>query len=256
MLSLYMQKLDILYYLCSMKTTQLIQTNLNAIPVGTVFDYSCLDVSGSSLSAVAQAISRMVKSGKLRKVGKGKFYKPKFSRLGEVPPLTEELLRDLLFKDDKRIGYITGVPAFAQLGLTTQISSKIIIGSNTYRRPLSRGGYEISYTKQLNIITESNIPLLKILDAIKYIKSIPAVTPNEVVIRLKEIIRNLSKREITTMTELVMNYPAATRALFGAILESIGITVQSIMASLNPFSKYIVGVSSDILPNKSNWNIE
>jgi transposase len=50
----------------------------------------------------------------------------------------------LLEKNGKIIGYITGVSAFASMGFTTQIASSIMIGTNRYRRPLSRGGYDIS----------------------------------------------------------------------------------------------------------------
>ena len=137
-------------------------------------------------------LCRMVANNQLRKVGKGRFYKPMVSRFGEMPPMPEQLLKDLLVKDGKLVGYITGVPVFAQMGLTTQVSSKILIGSAQYYRPLQRGGYMVAYTRQPNEITEESIPILRILDAIKFIKEIPATTVEEAIVSIKNIIGQLS----------------------------------------------------------------
>jgi transposase len=172
-----------------------------------------------------------------------------------MPPMIEGLTSDLLYKNGKRIGYITGVQAFSQMGLTTQISSKILIASYNYRRPLKRGGYDISYTLQLNEITDDNILLLRILDALKFIKTIPATTPDMVISQIKTILKTLSDNNLTMLIELSKNYQASTRALLGSILESeFGIN-EGLKLTLNPFTKYKIGVSSKVLPQKANWNI-
>jgi transposase len=238
-----------------MKPKELILDALKKIPNGVVFDYSDLSLPEQYSIAAAQALSRMVKSGVLRKVGKGKFYKPKFSRFGEIPPMIADMIRDLLYKDGKRVGYITGVQAFSQMGLTTQISSKIIIACNSYRRPLKRGGYDISYTLQSNEITDKNILLLRILDAIKFIKEIPATTPDTVISQIKNILKTLSTEDLTLIEELSKKYPASTRALLGSILESEFGEKRELKESLNPFTKYKIGVSSQVLPKKANWYI-
>lgn len=238
-----------------MKLRELITEALENIPDGMVFDYSDLTLPNELSLAGAQVMSRMIRSGELRKVGKGKFYKPKFSRLGEVPPMIDGLTRDLLFKDGRRIGYISGVQAFSQMGLTTQISSKILIASNNYRRPLKRGGYEISYTLQPNEITDGNIPLLRILDALRFVKEIPATTSDTVILQIATILKALSPEELTHIEELSKKYSASSRALLGAILESEFGEENELKATLNPFTKYRIGVSPKVLPNKANWNI-
>lgn len=222
---------------------------------GKVFTYSDLLLPQDMQAAAAMSLSRMVAENKLKKVGKGRFYKPTYSRLGEMTPLLDELTKDLLYKNGKIIGYITGVPTFAQMGLTTQISSKVLIGSNSYRRPIFRGGYEISFTRQENEITKDNISLLRFMDAIRFIKKIPACTPDNAVKILLKMISAFTKNEIETLIQLSSKYSASSRATLGAMLEFIGYNATQLKESINPFTKYNTGISVDALPNKSKWNI-
>lgn len=238
-----------------MKSTDIIIERLNKIGEGKVFTYLDLSLPQEMQSAAAMSLSRMVAENKLKKVGKGKFYKPAYSRLGEMRPLIDELTKDLLYKDGKIIGYITGIPMFAQMGLTTQITSKVLIGSRSYRRPLMRGGYEITYTRQENDITEDNIPILRFLDAIRFVKKIPACTPDNAIRILLDKLASFDNSEIKSLFQLSSTYPASTRALLGAMLESKGYDASLLKMSLNPLTKYNIGISAEILPNKSSWNI-
>ena len=238
-----------------MKSTDLIINRINEIGEGKIFTYSDLILPLEMQSAAAMSLSRMVAENKLKKAGKGKFYKPLYSRLGEMSPALEELTKDLLYKDGQTIGYITGVPAFAQLGLTTQISSEIKIGSKNYRRPLERGGYEISYVKQENEINNESIPLLRYLDALRYIKKIPSCTVDSAIKILLQKIPSFTEKEIQNLQVNSSNYSASTRALLGSMLELSGFSDNSLKATLNPLTTYKLGVSTSILPNKSNWNI-
>jgi len=72
----------------------------------------------------------------------------------------------------KITGYITGYSIYNQLGLTTQVGNTIQIGKNQVRPGFKRGRYTISFIRQKNTITKANIPLLQLLDAIRYIKKI------------------------------------------------------------------------------------
>lgn len=239
-----------------MKTTEKILDRINSIPAGVVFDYSDLTLSANMVVAASKALSRMVEENKLKRAGKGKFYKPVYSRLGEMTPPIDELTKDLLFKDGRMIGYITGIPIFAQMGLTTQISSKILIGSVNYRRPLVRGAYEISFTRQENVISEENVPLLRYLDAIRLIKKIPDCTPDEAVRILLAKLRSFSAAELKSLLKLSLPYPVSTKALLGAMWENVGLDAEILKLGFNPLTKYNIGLSKEVLPNKSNWNIQ
>ena len=256
LLGFYMQKHNKFHYICTMKSIEVILQKIEDIDIGVIFGYSDLNLPTNVQSASLMALSRLVADGTLRKVGKGRFYKPAISRLGEMPPMIEELTKDLLFKDGERIGYITGIPAFSQMGLTTQISSKIIIGANQYRRPLKRGGYDINFTTQTNEITDNSIPLLRILDALKYIKKIPAALPDEVISNIQGQLKRMPENERDTIIKYAMKYAPSVRALLGAILDNLGCYSKELKKSLNPFTEYNITISETLLPTKANWNIE
>jgi len=63
-----------------------------------------------------------------------------------------EIAKDFLEYKGKLLGCITGTVAFASMGLTTQITSSIMIDSNKYRHPLKRREYNIFFLLQDTIL--------------------------------------------------------------------------------------------------------
>ena len=124
--------------------------------------------------------------------------------------------------------YITGTAAFASMGLTTQISSSILVGTNKYRRPITRNGVKISFLLQENAITSSNIPLLRILDALRLIKDIPATSPDDCVMNICKAINALSMEQKRELVELSLAYTPYVRALLGAIYENMELETETI----------------------------
>lgn len=121
-----------------------IQDKLAATPQGVVLSVNDFGIAPEYQPALVKALNRMVSNGLLCKVSKGKFYKPKETLFGTLKPSVSEIVKDFLTKDGRTIGYISGTAAFAQMGITTQISSAIIVGTNKYRRLLKRGEYSVS----------------------------------------------------------------------------------------------------------------
>jgi len=232
-----------------------IKQKIASFPVGTVFTITDFGFDPSNDPALAKALSRMAVSGKLCKVSKGKYYKPKETLLGKIKPTNYEIVKDFLEKDGKPIGYITGPQAFTTMGLTSQISSSIIIGSGKYRRPLQRGEYKISFLRQNNPITKDNIELLRILDALKMICQIPSISPDAACKVIISLIQSLPQQSIMELENLSLSYTNYVRALLGAILEYIGCPTAIVRKSLNGVTSYKLPISESILPNKSNWKI-
>jgi hypothetical protein len=240
-----------------MKPTEYIRSKISRLPKGYVFTYSSFTDEVNKKEAVIKYLNRLAASGKIVKLSKGKFYKPEETPFGMLQPEQSQIVKDLLEKDGKTIGYITGLGIYNMLGLTTQVSSIIQVGKNesNSRPSLKRGRFRISFIRQKNIITKENIPLLQILDAIRYIKKIPDTDVTASCKRLTEILSKISDEDITSLVRLSIKYPPVTRALLGAILEFLGKETWELIATLNPITKYKVEISGKVLPTKSNWNI-
>ena len=255
------KKPDIFVYLhrILLETTMIIakqfRDTLNRIPEGKVFSIRDFDIPQEYQPALVKSISRLVADEAIQKVSKGKYYKPRKSVFGTLKPPIMEIVKDFLEWNGKTTGYITGTAAFAAMGLTTQITSAITIGTKQYRRPLKRGDYTVSFILQPNDITAENIPLLCILDAIKLLKKIPATSPDECTQILEKQIAALSVTDRKRLTELAIGYAPYVRALLGAILECIGADTFDLRKTLNGTTKYKLPITIQALPTKKNWNI-
>ena len=232
-----------------------IKQKISSFPEGFIFTLSDFNVDSSDEIALAKLLSRMTIIGELKKVSKGKYYKPQETAFGIIKPSYEELVKDFLEKDGKTIGYITGAVAFSSMGLTTQISSNITIGTNKYRHPLVRDGYKINFLRQDNTITIKNIELLQILDAIKLIREIPGSSPDEACRAIIGIVASLPENRVAELETLSLGYTSYVRALTGAIMEYLGKSFAKVRKSLNGTSSYLLPISDSVLPTKSNWRI-
>jgi hypothetical protein len=117
------------------------------LPIGTTFTYQTLFVKADEYAATAKALERLIKKGLIKRVSTGVFYKPKQTIFGELMPREEELLKNYLFENGKRIAYITGLSLYNKLGLTTQVPKTIKIVFFDAEEVKSLGSQE--YAKKL-----------------------------------------------------------------------------------------------------------
>lgn len=245
-----------------MSTTSIakkIRRNLPAIPEGEVFDFRRFTVGDNEEQALTKALSRMALAGEIVRVKKGKYYKPKQTRFGVLRPAESEIIKTLTKKNNKSVGYITGITLYNQLGLTTQVSNTLVIARNS-RLPVNKiKGYKVRFVTGPAKFIQKDIPLLQLLDVIKNIKTIPDTSVKKSILVLVDQMKKLSGEDLKKMTKLALhNYNPATRALLGAVIELnfLVIPVTDLLKSLNPLSKYKLKIDESVLPNKSKWYIE
>ena len=224
---------------------------------GVVLTLADFEVEPQYQQALVMSLSRMVKKGALKKISKGKYYKPKESLFGTLPPVSAELVKDFLRQGGATVGYITGTHAFAEMGLTTQISSTIVVGSNRYRRPLMRGDNKIAFLLQPNPIVDEEIPLLRILDAVKLFRDIPATSPDECIRLIMNMMDALPMAQKQKLLGLAVAYTPYVRALVGAMFESIAQPelANAMRLSLNGVTNFRLPISPSVLPNKKAWRM-
>lgn len=234
-----------------------IENKVNLIPRENIFTIDDLQLPSEWWENVRVKLGRMVNRGLLKKVGKGRYYRPFTTIFGTNAPVQEEMVKDLLEKDGKQIGYLTGYNRWNQMGLTSQISNTIQIGTNIPKRNTKRGIYSIKFLTQPNEISKENIKYLIILDAINNIKKIPDTSIEESVARLSMILKGLTEKEIEILILLAQKYPPSLRALLGAMLEEIGLGKYTdvLYCSLNPLTTYKYPEVTKVLTNTSKWYI-
>ena len=241
-----------------MKIVDNIESQITKIPNGQVFSYTDFDIEVERKDTIVKTLNNFVAKGKIAKLSKGKFYKPEVTEFGELLPSSYQIVKDFIEKNGKLVGYLTGYSVYNELLLTTQIANIIQIGTNRYRRPLKRGNYKILFVLQPNKITKTNFRFLQILDAVRFVRSIPATTTDEACKRLIQIFKELTAEEQAKITNLALNYTDYVRALCGAILE-MNNADKSLLAllnkSLNGISSYKLDISENVLQTKTIWRI-
>ncbi len=234
-----------------------IRNQINKMPEGVAFGYLDLGISKKDFITAAKALERLQGAGVIKKVSKGKFYKPKQTVFGELEPDYNNQLNTYLFQNGKRIAYVTGISLYNQMGLTTQVANQIAIASRIKRIYINRGALKADAVKSYADVTESNYKLLGILDALKDIKKIPDGNIENSIKLLTSLIKQQNGNQLKMLVNLALVYPPRVKALLGAILENIdaNIEVAKLKKNLNPLTKYKVGIKPNELPTIKNWNI-
>jgi hypothetical protein len=238
--------------------TGTIKNTISTFPFGFIFTPRDFPIDPRKQATVNRILNNMVAAGQIRRISKGRFVKPQLTEFGEQPPNTYEIVKDLLEKDGKVIGYLTGYTAFNELGLTTQVPFALQIGFPNEKKAIKRNYYRISFIKQQNPITKENIPLLRLLDCLRFFKNIPDSMPDETCRRLLLLLKELNDKQRDKIKKLSLKYTSQVTALLGAMLETLNPKEDTAMMlnALNPQTFYKLGISENVLFNQSKWNIK
>jgi hypothetical protein len=212
-------------------------------------------VEGQTDAAYFRALSRMVKAGKLVRLGKGKYYKPKESRFGLLRPSEMEIVKSFTLRGGKTVGYLTGNTLYNQWGLTTQVPSKLTIARRSRLPEKELSGYKVKFAVRSFPFKEADIPMLQLLDALTDIRQIPDTSPATVVPLLVAKMKELQPSQLDKLTRLALEYPPSTRALLGALLNTHfpEQKTELLQASLNPLTRYQLEGIEALVSNKSKW---
>lgn len=221
---------------------------------GKIFTFD--DIPTSSKASVAIELSRLFKKGLIKKVSKGRYFKPKMRVFGEVGPSSDDKISKYL-DSTEGVSYETGFNSFRQLGLTTQISKTITIATNKPYKKVQIDNINLKFVPKRVDVKVEDIYLLQILDAIKDIKKIPATTPSQSFVYLKNLIEKESSANQIKLTKYAKKYTPRTKALLGAILKELGNNecAYELKDSLNALTTFKLDISSEIIKDKKYWNI-
>jgi len=239
------------------KVSDYVRFSVDRLPRGFVFTYDLVKGEVNNKEAVIKALNRLVERNVIKKLSKGRYYKPEITVFGNLLPPQAQVVKDLMEENGKMTGYLTGLSIYNEMGLTTQVSNTIQVGRNDVRTALKRDRYQISFIHQKNPINSRTVPLLQVLDAIRYIRKIPDATTDSSCRRLLAILDKKNDEDIKSLVRLAMKYPPATRALLGAMLEQLNKVdnTQPLRKSLNAITRYKLPDIDKALSTAPNWNI-
>jgi len=200
-------------------------------------------------------LSRLVKAGKLVRLEKGKYCKPKRSSFGALRPSETEIVKILTQHRGKTIGYLTGNALYNQWGLTTQVPNKLTIGRRSRLPEKEINGYKVKFVARPFSFMEADIPMLELLDALMDIRQIPDASLLTVVPLVVAKMKELHLSHLNRLIRLALEYPPFTRALLGALLTTHfpEQKTELLQASLNPLTRYQFEGIETLVSNKSKW---
>ena len=202
-----------------MSIAQITRSFIQNIEEGKLFTYN--DIPSTKKITISIELSRLYKKGLIKKLSKGKYYKPKVRIFGELSPSSEETIKSFLI-DTKGNNYETGYNSYLNLGLTTQVANIIVIASDLKNKKIKIDNINIKFVQKKLNVKKEDIYLLQILDALENIKSIPGTNINDALLILKKIIKDLSDKKQKLITKYAKDYAPRARVILGAILKELG----------------------------------
>ncbi len=197
-----------------------IHKQIEKIPEGRIFTFADLVFPIAKFANVAVILSNLAKAGKLARIEKGAYYKPKPSSLGlgNLPVYQEEKLSYLTHKLN---GYLTGAYIYNKMSLTEQVPSVITIATRYPVRAFRFDKLSIECVKSyIDIADEkADLHLVRILDAIKDCRQIPGTSPQLAYEKIFSLHVSLLKQEnLKKIVSLSKNYPPRVRKILSRML--------------------------------------
>ena len=123
-----------------------VNQTIDRMKAGRIFGYEVFPQYQEAPEAVVRAVNRSVGQGRLKRVEKGRFYRPRKGVLGDIPVSDDARVRDVLYRNGQRWGYITG-PALYNLPGSNHADPKDDYGFHEAAPPRPRisGRFESSW---------------------------------------------------------------------------------------------------------------
>ena len=241
----------------SMSIAAAVNQTIDRAPTGQIFGYEVFPQYREAPGAVVRAVNRGVESRRLKRVAKGRFYKPRTGVLGDVPISDKERLRDALYRNGRRSGYITGPALYNRLGLTTQIPKTITIAVNRATQTKDFRTIRIKLVSRRAPISDSTVPLLELLDVLRAARNVPGANVGLVLQTMARRLIEFMPTDRKKLQRLALDYyNSGTRALLGMLLTRCGKEIlPALRMSLNPTTRFDLGIDPDDWPESRAWGI-
>ena len=146
---------------------------------------------------------------------------------------------------------------YNRLGLTPQVPKTIAVATNRAPQTKDFGTIRIKLVPRRAPISDSTVPMLEILDAVRDAKKVPGADVGSVLKALGRRLDSLTPAMRKKLPSLAVDYyNAGTRALLGMLLTRNGQgMLPALKASINPTTRFNLGIDQRDWPEARAWNI-
>lgn len=210
------------------------------------------DFPGAPVTAVAQALSRLARQGKLERLSKGVYYRPRQTALGKSRP-NPVAIRKLAAARDNSV-FPAGTAAANLLGFTTQSASRGEVATSGFRLPRKLlGGDTVVHTRRPEAWKNLSETDAALLDFLRRAGRTSELSPEDTVKRTLALCRD--KRRFERLLSVAASEPPRVRAMLGAIGAQLGkkpVELRDLRDLLNPVSRFDFGMLQG-LAHAADW---
>lgn len=230
-----------------------------SLPYDKLFTYKDIPTPKGKVSAVMQTLYRLVKEKTIHRYKKGVFYRPQKRSSGDFGGISnDKIMETYLRKENRRVGYITGLRLYNILGLTTQNPIVIEIASHVSLLRRSKKEDAWRFVKSYAEVREDNYEYLQFLDLLRFFPmNFIDLNREEIIHYFIKRLQAMKKKEQEKIIHFSLSYPPRVRAFLGALLEQakIKVGIDVLRESLNPISTYRLHARRYHLPTAKKWNL-
>ncbi len=235
----------------SARPRQVKQSVLQRIERGGDRLWTLEDFRDLPFMAVAQALSRLTREGRVERLSKGLYYRHRETVLGKSKP-NPSSLRKLAAKH--KTLFPSGLAAANLLGFTTQVPKEGKLATTALSLPRKLiGDNTLVHTRRPQAWAILSGKDAAFLDFLRHGARLSELSPEETIRRSLML---LSERgRLGRLLKIAGTEPPRVRALLGALAEQLGTkrsNLQRLRSSLNPLSRFDFGMLKT-LPNARDW---
>jgi len=192
-------------------------------------------------TAVAQALSRLTRQGKLERLSKGVYYSARETAFGKSRPNPAAIHK---LASQRKTVFPSGIAAANLLGFTTQTARRSEVATSSLSLPRKLvGGDTVIHTRRPEAWVGLSDTDAALLDFLRRAGRTSELSPDETV---RRTLMHLSQKgRFERLLKVADSEPPRVRAMIGAIGEQIGknpAALRRLRASLNPFSRFDFGL--------------
>ncbi|MXY25974.1 MAG: hypothetical protein F4Y45_15835 [Acidobacteria bacterium] len=200
------------------------------------------DFPGLPPAALAQALSRLVREGKLERLSKGVYYRPRQTVLGTSRP-NPAAIRKLATTRGKPV-FPAGIAAANLLGFTTQSAGRSEVSTSGYRLPRKLLGSDtVVHTRRPEAWKKLAETDAALLDFLRRAGRSSELSPDDTVQRTLSLCRQGGR--FRRLLGVAASEPPRVRGMLGAIGAELGerpTALKQLRDSLNPLSRFDFGM--------------